>query len=76
MAATDAIVARLEIDRIDLLDMTGRNRLLNTPRSSARSGRLEINDELSQQVFTYLVGDKKSMSFLPIKTPEETETAR
>ncbi|GIW83460.1 MAG: hypothetical protein KatS3mg105_5267 [Gemmatales bacterium] len=61
----NTIIDKLEAARRELLDLTGRNRLINTPRSSSRSGRLEIVDELSDEVFRHLVLDKKSMGFLP-----------
>jgi hypothetical protein len=64
MSTDDAINQRLEIARRELLDLTGRNRLLNTQRSSSRSSRLEIIDEISQEVYRHLVIDRKSMSFL------------
>jgi len=48
-----------------------RNRLLNTPRSSTRSSRLEIVDELSEEVFRRLVVEKKAMSFLPAEEEQE-----
>ncbi len=50
--------------RRDLLDLTARNRLLNTPRTNSRSGRLDIVDELSEEVFRLLVVEKKAMTFL------------
>jgi len=59
------IVDRLQSARRDLLDIGTRNRLINTPRSSGRSTRLEIADELSEEVFRHLVAERKAMSFLP-----------
>ena len=61
---------KLEKARHDLLDLTGRNRLLNTQRRSSRSSRLEIVDELSAEVHRHLVVEAKAMSFLPV--PEKT----
>jgi hypothetical protein len=57
--------ARLAVARKDLLDLGGRNRLISTPRGVGRSSRLEIVDELSEEVFRRLVTEQKSMSFLP-----------
>lgn len=72
MTHDDAIAQRLEIARRELLDLTGRNRLLNTQRSANRSTRLEIIDEISQEVFRHLVSDGKAMSFLSaIEVPGE-----
>lgn len=59
--------------RKDLLDLTARNRLLNTPRSGIRSAQLEIVDELSEQVFQILVAKQKMMKFLAV--PEKTAEA-
>ncbi len=56
--------------RKDLLDLSGRNRLLNTPRGRARSGRIDLVDELSEELFRLLVLEKRSLTFLP--APEET----
>ena len=64
-ASREAILTRLEVSRRELLDLGGRNRLINTPRSSARSSRLEIVDELSDEVFRRLAVDRRAMTFLP-----------
>ncbi len=72
--ANDAVLRNvLENARKELLDLTARNRLLNTSRSSSRSSRLEVVDELSDEVFRHLVVANKSMSFLPL--PEEENAA-
>ncbi len=73
MAPNTAIHSILENARRDLLDMTARNRLLNTPRRSSRSGRLEITDELSQEVFRHLVLERRPMSFLPARSEDEVD---
>ena len=73
MADSSVIHDRLESARRDLLDLTTRNRLLSTSRSSTRSGRLEIVDELSDEVFRILVQDKKSMSFLAGASSSEAQ---
>jgi hypothetical protein len=64
MADPNLIQNKLENARRDLLDLTTRNRLISTSRSSTRSGRLEIEDELAEEVFRILVQEKKAMSFL------------
>jgi hypothetical protein len=46
--------AALEAYRAKLLDLTARNRLIHTQRSTSRSGRLEIVDESSDEVFRIL----------------------
>lgn len=63
----------LENARRELLDLTSRNRLLNTSRSRTRSSRLEIVGELSEEVYRRLVVEKKAMSFLPAQGGEELE---
>ena len=67
------IHGRLQRDRKQLLDLTGRNRLLNTSRSKSRSGRLDVVDEISSHVFSHLVLEQKSMSFVPRETDGDGE---
>ena len=64
MIVDQSIVDKLDRSRKELLDLTGRNRLINTSRSSSRSGRLEIVDELAEEVFRHLVVENKVMRFL------------
>lgn len=54
----------LENARRELLDLTTRNRLLHTPRNRTRSTRLEIVDEMSDEVYWRLAVQGKAMSFL------------
>ncbi|TWT86630.1 ATP-dependent RecD-like DNA helicase [Pseudobythopirellula maris] len=54
----------LEESRRELLDLSARNRLLNTPRSPTRSTRVEVVDELADQVFDLLAIQGKTMTFL------------
>jgi very-short-patch-repair endonuclease len=56
---------KLDSTRRELLDLSARNRLINTPRTSKRSSRLDIVDELPDEVFRLLVVEKRKMSFLP-----------
>ena len=70
MPAEDAIHRKLETSRRDLLDLTTRNRLISTARTSTRSGRLEIIDERAEEVFRLLVREGKAMSFLPRESDE------
>jgi very-short-patch-repair endonuclease len=67
------ILAALEAERTRLLNLTATNRLIHTQRRTTRSGRLEIVDELSEEVFRILVREKKPMTFLPARTPEEVD---
>jgi len=73
MSSDTVLRSILENARRELLDTTTRNRLLSTPRSQTRSSRLEIVDELSEQVFQRLVVEKKAMSFLPVASEEQGE---
>ena len=63
---------KLDISRKELLDLSNRNRLLNTPRYKDRSRYVEIIDEVSEEIFRKLVLDRKSMFFIPA----ETESAK
>src|SRR4051794_21484385 len=55
----------LQKAREELLDLSARNRLINTPRDPARGKKLDIVDERSEEVFRLLVRERKAMSFLP-----------
>src|SRR6185437_2017956 len=50
--------------RSNLLDLSLRNRLLNVPRTTAKSKRLDIVDEKSDEVFRILVREERAMTFL------------
>jgi very-short-patch-repair endonuclease len=54
----------LQRTRANLLDLSLRNRLLNTPRTATRSKRLDIVDEKSNEVFRILVREQRAMTFL------------
>lgn len=54
----------LQRTRAHLLDLSLRNRLLNTPRTATRSKRLDIVDEKSNEVFRILVREQRAMTFL------------
>ena len=56
---------RLEEARQDLLDLTSRTRLLNTPRG-LRPKTIEVVDEFSEEIFRILVTEGRKMSFLPL----------
>ena len=55
----------LDQARRQLLDLTSRNRLVNTPRGTSRSS-VDVIDELSVEVFRRLVTKKRKMRFVPI----------
>ncbi len=69
----------LEKARKDLLDLSARNRMLNTPRKSTRSSRIEIVGMHSSEVFDILVRQERKMRFRPkpdeedISSGEESE---
>jgi len=57
------ILARLEQARKELLDLGLRNSLLNY---RARSNRIDVVDEFSEQIYKILVTDDKQMCFAPL----------
>ncbi len=58
------IGTKLDRARVQLLELTARNRLLNIPRSKARSGSLiEIVDERAAEVYRLLVNEGKALTF-------------
>ena len=61
MTPAQAIEARLEETRRQLLDLSRRNRLLNHKKTSRSA--LALVDELPDQVFQILVGKGKTMQF-------------
>jgi very-short-patch-repair endonuclease/DNA polymerase III delta prime subunit len=65
------LIRRIQATRRELLDLSARNRLISTPRGTARGRKVEIADERSEEVFRLLVRERKAMSFLP--GVEETE---
>lgn len=71
MSSTDTVLEKLEAARRELLDLSGRNRLLNTPRRRTRTSRLDIVDERAEEVFRHLVTEGRAMSFLPSIEPPE-----
>jgi very-short-patch-repair endonuclease len=72
MSSRETVLAKLEAARRELLDLSGRNRLLNTPRRRTRTSRLDVVDELSEEVFRHLVTEGRAMSFLPAVEPPES----
>ncbi len=59
-----SIRERLLKERHALLDLSARNRLLNTPLRTRNNRAIEIVDEKAAEVFR-LLGDGKGMTFLP-----------
>src|SRR4051812_27395790 len=67
--------AKLERARMELLDLSARNRLLNIPRSSKSAKALEIVDEHSREVFRLLVREQRVFTFLPGKAAPDAQVA-
>ncbi|MBS1833520.1 MAG: DUF4011 domain-containing protein, partial [Acidobacteria bacterium] len=63
----DGIRAHLEKARLDLLDLSARNRLLNAPLLAApKSTRtVRVRDEVASEVYRLLVTESKALSFAP-----------
>ena len=59
------LVAKLERARMELLDLSARNRLLNIPRSSRNVRTIEVVDEVSAEVFRLLVRENRAFTFVP-----------
>ncbi|MBI3229509.1 MAG: DUF4011 domain-containing protein, partial [Burkholderiales bacterium] len=56
---------KLERARMELLDLSARNKLLNIPRNSKTSRTITIIDEKSEEIFRMLVTESKTFTFLP-----------
>jgi very-short-patch-repair endonuclease len=70
------IAEKLDRARMELLDLSARNRLLNMPRSSKGSKAIEIVDEKTAETFRLLVKEGRVFTFLPgkaIETEAEAE---
>ncbi|WP_010581776.1 DUF3320 domain-containing protein [Schlesneria paludicola] len=64
MPSEESVASVLDRTRQNLLDLSLRNRLINSPRGETRSQRLDVIDERSEDVFRILVRDEKAMTFL------------
>ena len=62
---------KLEEARKELLETSTRSRLLHTPLGSSRAKIVEIQDELSEQLFRILVREGRAMSFLASRQDRE-----
>lgn len=58
------LVEKLERARVELLDLSARNRLLNMPRSGKSAKAIEIVDEKSAEIFRLLVREGKPFTFV------------
>ena len=73
MSTSIPLADQLNKASLDLLDLSARNRLVNTSRSVGRTSRLDIVDELATEVFRLLVAERKKMTFLACLEDEEGE---
>jgi Superfamily I DNA and RNA helicases and helicase subunits len=68
------IEEKLRTSSRELLDLTARNRLINTPRTRAKSTSIEIVNADANEIFDRLVRDRKSMTFAAGRETEADET--
>jgi hypothetical protein len=64
LRGTGALVDKINRARLELLDLSTRNRLLNTPRSG-RARTVEVVNELAKAMYQTLVVDGKRFTFVP-----------
>ena len=69
----DRVLRRLNDARDKLVDRNLRNKLIHTSLKNNRSRHLRIWDELSDQVFSCLLEQKKSMGFLFVPDPKDAD---
>src|SRR5271170_943185 len=63
--STLPLEAKLERARMELLDLSARNRLLNMPRTGRTIRAIEVVDENSPEVFRLVVRENRPFTFLP-----------
>src|SRR5262245_57575104 len=73
MPTDTAIELKLRKSSVELLDLSGRNRLINTPRTRSKSTSIEIVDADADAVYRRLVCDKKSFTFAAGKGEESED---
>ena len=56
---------KLERARMELLDLSARNRLLHVPRFSKSAKTIDVVDEKSAEIFRLLVRENRPLTFLP-----------
>lgn len=69
------IAEKLDRARMELLDLSARNRLLNMPRSSKGTRSIEIVDEKSTEIFRLLVQEGRVFTFLAGKSARNGDEA-
>ncbi len=60
-----SLEAKLERARLELLDLSARNRLLNMPRSGRAVRSIDIVDERAAEVYRLLVKENRAFTFNP-----------
>lgn len=68
------IADKLDRARMELLDLSARNRLLNMPRSSKSARSIEIVDEKGAEIFRLFVREGKVFTFASGKAAQSSET--
>ncbi len=66
--STLPLAEKLDKARVELLDLSARNRLLNMPRSGKSARTIEIVDEISSEIFRLLVREGKLFTFVAGKS--------
>jgi len=69
------IGAKLDRARLELLDLSARNRLLNVSRARSSTRALEIVDERSTEIHRLLVTESRVFSFVPGRAAKGTDDA-
>lgn len=64
LRGTGALVDKINRARLELLDLSTRNRLLNTPRSG-RARTVEVVNEIAKAIYQTLVVDGRRFTFAP-----------
>jgi len=72
LRGTGTLVDKVNRARLELLDLSTRNRLLNTPRSG-RVRTVEVVNELAKAMYQTLVVDAKRFTFAPGRVDENEE---
>jgi hypothetical protein len=63
---------KLETARMELLDLSARNRLLNMLRTSRNARMIELVDERSTEIFRLLVRESRAFTFLAGRASKES----
>jgi hypothetical protein len=66
---------KLDRARMELLDLSARNRLLNMPRSAKGARAVEIVDEKTREIFRLLVRDNRPFTFVAGKAARAGDEA-